>query len=195
MRASVPVFPPRRQRPVAPSPSPSIWCRLVKTPKSRFALSEPAPLCRDVAQPGRALAWGARGREFKSPRPDHSLLSATPFASASTSQLPTPSTPTCVAAKRKRTSQACEGRSTKRSGIERFREFKSPRPDHSLLSATPFASAPTSQLPTPSTPTCVAAKRKRTSQACEGRSTERSGIERFREFKSPRPDHLISFPP
>ena len=93
MRASVPVFPPRRQRPVAPSPSPSIWCRLVKTPKSRFALSEPAPLCRDVAQPGRALAWGARGREFKSPRPDHSLLSATPFASASTSQLPTPKQP------------------------------------------------------------------------------------------------------
>jgi hypothetical protein len=29
-------------------------------------------LCRrDVAQPGRALAWGARGRQFKSARPDH----------------------------------------------------------------------------------------------------------------------------
>jgi integrase len=27
---------------------------------------------RDVAQPGRALAWGARGRQFKSARPDHS---------------------------------------------------------------------------------------------------------------------------
>ena len=26
--------------------------------------------CRDVAQPGRALAWGARGRQFKSARPD-----------------------------------------------------------------------------------------------------------------------------
>jgi hypothetical protein len=26
---------------------------------------------RDVAQPGRALAWGARGRQFKSARPDH----------------------------------------------------------------------------------------------------------------------------
>jgi hypothetical protein len=26
---------------------------------------------RDVAQPGSALAWGARGREFKSRRPDH----------------------------------------------------------------------------------------------------------------------------
>src|ERR1700677_4664080 len=25
---------------------------------------------RDVAQPGRALAWGARGRQFKSARPD-----------------------------------------------------------------------------------------------------------------------------
>ena len=28
---------------------------------------------RDVAQPGRALAWGARGRQFKSARPDHFL--------------------------------------------------------------------------------------------------------------------------
>ena len=26
---------------------------------------------RDVAQPGSALAWGARGRQFKSGRPDH----------------------------------------------------------------------------------------------------------------------------
>ena len=25
---------------------------------------------RDVAQPGSALAWGARGREFESRRPD-----------------------------------------------------------------------------------------------------------------------------
>ncbi len=32
-------------------------------------------LCRrDVAQPGRALAWGARGRQFKSARPDHFFL-------------------------------------------------------------------------------------------------------------------------
>jgi hypothetical protein len=28
---------------------------------------------RDVAQPGRALAWGARGRQFKSARPDQSI--------------------------------------------------------------------------------------------------------------------------
>ncbi len=26
---------------------------------------------RDVAQPGSALAWGARGREFESRRPDN----------------------------------------------------------------------------------------------------------------------------
>ena len=31
------------------------------------------PSRRDVAQPGRALAWGARGRQFKSARPDHLL--------------------------------------------------------------------------------------------------------------------------
>src|SRR5579872_4749959 len=31
--------------------------------------------CRDVSQPGRALAWGARGRQFKSARPDHRFWS------------------------------------------------------------------------------------------------------------------------
>src|SRR6266498_5270554 len=31
---------------------------------------------RDVAQPGRALAWGARGRQFKSARPDQSTTYA-----------------------------------------------------------------------------------------------------------------------
>ena len=31
---------------------------------------------RDVAQPGRALAWGARGRQFKSARPDQFKSSA-----------------------------------------------------------------------------------------------------------------------
>ena len=29
-----------------------------------------SPACRGVAQPGSALAWGARGREFESRRPD-----------------------------------------------------------------------------------------------------------------------------
>lgn len=31
--------------------------------------------CRAVAQPGSALAWGARGREFESHRPDHFKIS------------------------------------------------------------------------------------------------------------------------
>src|SRR5205807_9103118 len=35
---------------------------------------DPSSSRRDVAQPGRALAWGARGRQFKSARPDHLLL-------------------------------------------------------------------------------------------------------------------------
>lgn len=29
-----------------------------------------SPVVRDVAQPGSALAWGARGRKFESCRPD-----------------------------------------------------------------------------------------------------------------------------
>src|SRR5581483_300635 len=34
---------------------------------------------RDVAQPGRALAWGARGRQFKSARPDQFCSSRSVF--------------------------------------------------------------------------------------------------------------------
>ncbi len=36
----------------------------------RLERSSGSPARRDVAQPGRALAWGARGRQFKSARPD-----------------------------------------------------------------------------------------------------------------------------
>ena len=38
------------------------------------------PFRRDVAQPGRALAWGARGRQFKSAHPDHFLSTLFFFA-------------------------------------------------------------------------------------------------------------------
>ena len=31
-------------------------------------------VCRGVAQPGRVLAWGARGRRFDSCRPDHNKI-------------------------------------------------------------------------------------------------------------------------
>ena len=48
---------------------------------------------RDVAQPGRALAWGARGRQFKSARPDHCFLSPTKYILAIRPLLPTASTP------------------------------------------------------------------------------------------------------
>src|ERR1700757_4758109 len=41
--------------------------------KARIVSADFLP-SRDVAQPGRALAWGARGRQFKSARPDHSSL-------------------------------------------------------------------------------------------------------------------------
>ena len=42
-------------------------------------LSIQAMISRDVAQPGRALAWGARGREFESRHPDHFLRFNTVF--------------------------------------------------------------------------------------------------------------------
>ena len=57
------------------------WSRPGRTQMLRAGVefvSQPCPSavsggilpCRDVAQPGRALAWGARGRQFKSARPD-----------------------------------------------------------------------------------------------------------------------------
>ena len=36
--------------------------------------------CRGVAQPGRVLAWGARGRRFDSCRPDHKIRMSPPAA-------------------------------------------------------------------------------------------------------------------
>ena len=38
-----------------------------------FLILHNAELVRGVAQPGSALAWGARGREFESRRPDHEI--------------------------------------------------------------------------------------------------------------------------
>src|SRR6185312_17480974 len=57
-------------------------------PCRRVYEMRPVPSSRDVAQPGRALAWGARGRQFKSARPDqnkskrytHRLLRAEVYA-------------------------------------------------------------------------------------------------------------------
>ena len=45
--------------------------------------------CRDVAQPGRALAWGARGRQFKSARPDQFLAGRSMLESGNDFELPT----------------------------------------------------------------------------------------------------------
>ena len=58
-------------------------------------------MCRDVAQPGRALAWGARGRQFKSARPDHSvLLHPNSLQRQYRSRLPTASSPNPAYAQR-----------------------------------------------------------------------------------------------
>src|SRR5271165_1917129 len=47
-------------------------CRIrSENPTRRAAQAQRISNRRDVAQPGRALAWGARGRQFKSARPDH----------------------------------------------------------------------------------------------------------------------------
>ena len=46
---------------------PSAMMRALRNP---FQLVADHLRSRDVAQPGSALAWGARGRRFKSSRPD-----------------------------------------------------------------------------------------------------------------------------
>jgi hypothetical protein len=54
-------------------------CSKVVERSSPFAANLGSGIHRDVAQPGSALAWGARGREFKSRRPDQlpqSVISA-----------------------------------------------------------------------------------------------------------------------
>jgi hypothetical protein len=45
--------------------------------RSAPAVPQSAGWFRDVAQPGRALASGARGRRFKSARPDYEEIGAT----------------------------------------------------------------------------------------------------------------------
>ena len=46
--------------------------RLAKKESIRYSISNKGNQKRDVAQPGRALHWGCRGRRFKSCRPDYS---------------------------------------------------------------------------------------------------------------------------
>ena len=53
---------------------PSAMMRALRNP---FLLVADHLSSRDVAQPGSALAWGARGRRFKSSRPDQILSFAT----------------------------------------------------------------------------------------------------------------------
>jgi hypothetical protein len=58
------------------------WCRIQRS--TPFAVNLDSVFHRDVAQHGSALAWGARGREFKSRRPDQQLrLNSSEYASAS----------------------------------------------------------------------------------------------------------------
>ena len=46
--------------------------------KAKASASAPRFLSRGVAQPGSALAWGARGREFESRRPDQKFSKGCP---------------------------------------------------------------------------------------------------------------------
>jgi hypothetical protein len=116
-------------------------------------------LRRDVAQPGRALAWGARGRQFKSARPDHSFVSSITLGVRF-----------CLDCR----PRAAQGHAEQRSGCarrkalrgaarnERNRQFKSARPDHSfLLSYCADVATPHVRRPTKPPKVCAEAQRMR----------------------------------
>ncbi len=166
------------------------WCKLIQTPEA--GSPEPARLCRDVAQPGRALAWGARGRQFKSARPDHyisskltSFASSIPCGTADPRSAPTLNPPWRIP------SQACEGRSTKRSGVGRIRQFKSARPDHyisskltSFASSIPCGTADPRSAPTLNPPWRIP------ESGLRGALDKAHRRRRIRQLKSARTDHL-----
>ncbi len=150
------------------------------TPKA--GSREPARLCRDVAQPGRALAWGARGRQFKSARPDHLLL------------ISSPSIPWDI-----------RGRPTKHPNLRRSASEGAPvKPAKGPVQGTgysavqicpsrPFTSHLKSIYPlgyswlTHEAPQPAPQRqRRRTSQACEGRVDERSEAEHIGSSRGPR---------
>ena len=131
-----------------------------------------------MAQPGRALAWGARGRQFKSARPDHLLCIIPTLAQQELSLLPTASAPTRLAAS-EGANPACEGCEPKPS----LRQFKSARPDHSFrnISIPLSKSACCRPRSAPTRPSLQNAA----NPACEGCEPKPS----LRQFKSARPDH------
>jgi hypothetical protein len=108
-------------------------------------------LCRDVAQPGRALAWGARGRQFKSARPDQIIqLIAYRLYRQCSWQLPIREAPQ-PRSRERMPNLACEGCEAQPSP----RQFKSARPDQiiqliafSLVLASQSATAYPRSAPT-----------------------------------------------
>ncbi len=84
---------------------------LSRNPTAASHLMSAVSYRRDVAQPGRALAWGARGRQFKSARPDHLLLPhrQCPYL-LSAGELPTASAPKSTHRKAMRQKNSARGR-------------------------------------------------------------------------------------
>jgi hypothetical protein len=67
-------LPPRRAKQLRANEMASAGVKSLSQPQSAAAgVMQRISNRRDVAQPGRALAWGARGRQFKSARPDQSI--------------------------------------------------------------------------------------------------------------------------
>src|SRR5690242_5088641 len=97
--------------------------------RSEYAVAEDTefPSRRDVAQPGSALAWGARGRRFKSARPDHSFSTRKPAGTVEAFNCRPTQHPN-----RKQTRSGCgEKRLQGVRGEAEPRRFKSARTDHS----------------------------------------------------------------
>jgi hypothetical protein len=138
--------------------------------------------CRDVAQPGRALAWGARGRQFKSARPDQLFVSSLP-STVSQNFCRRPRAPQTNA----QPQSGCAVMSARGadSQSQRDRQFESARPDQLFVSVCrrPFPETTSADREHPKT----IAQPQSGCAVMSARGAD-SRSQRDRQFKSARPD-------
>ena len=132
-----------------------------------------------MAQPGRALAWGARGRQFKSARPDHLLYSNQSFSSDIRGR-PTKH-PNLSSAAADDTNRDCEGCEAKPSpsAVQICPSRPITFSNQSFMQRV-FVADPRS------TPTCHPPQRMTPIETARGARQSRA----LRQFKSARPDHF-----
>src|SRR5579863_10606687 len=152
---------------------------------------------RDVAQPGRALAWGARGRQFKSARPDQYSSTESEIVVRRGTSLADDEHPKIIAQERSGCAQNKAMRGELRSSVRPASNL--PVPTNTLQPSQKLSFAEGHLLPTTSTPKLLrrsAADALRT-KPCEGSCAAAFGLRqicpsrpilfnRVRNCRSPR---------